>query len=78
MSSLGPEAVTTTAQEFALVASQLEWLETYLRSHPPGDADERLGDSLNALAVARALVLELTSIGSQEETPLSADVAQSI
>lgn len=78
MSSPGPEAVATTAQEFALIALQLEWLETYLRSHPPGDDGERLDDSLNALAIARALVIELTSIGLEEEAQLSADVAQPI
>ncbi len=73
----GPEPVITTAQEFALISLQLEWLESYLRAQPPGEDSERLGDSLNALVVARALVTELTSIGNEAAPEAVEGIARS-
>lgn len=62
----------TSAQEFAHIARQLEWLEAQLRGPSQQPDAARMADALGALACARAVVVELAQIGNTEPAPLEA------
>lgn len=62
----------TSVQEFAHIASQLEWLEGHLRGQAPQQESVRMADALGALACARAVVVELAQIGNTLPAPLEA------
>lgn len=53
----------TTSDEFAFIAQQLEWLEQHVRGLPPAKEAARLEGALNALTCARAVIVELSTIG---------------
>jgi hypothetical protein len=58
-----PESFMDSVEEFAFIASQLEWLEQHLReAAPPQGQDGRMEGALNALACARAVIAELAHI----------------
>ncbi|MDL2338313.1 MAG: hypothetical protein QFE16_10765 [Pseudomonadota bacterium] len=54
----------TSIEEFAFIAAQLEWLERRLREQPLAVDPSRMEGALNALACARAVIVQLSNIGS--------------
>lgn len=59
----------TSLEEFSFIAAQLDWLEQRLRALPL-DADAgRMEGALNALACARAVIVQLSNISSALEQP---------
>jgi hypothetical protein len=61
----------TTMEEFALIESQLGWLEDHLRKQALPANGVLMLDALDALACARALIAQLSNIG---KSPVSADL----
>ena len=59
----------TTSDEFAFIAQQLEWLEQHVRSLPPAKEAARIEGALNALTCARAVIVELSTIGRDAAGP---------
>jgi hypothetical protein len=64
----------TSMEEFAFIASQLEWLEAHLRSQAPEAEAGRMEGALNALACAHAVIVELGHLGASaaESAPAAA------
>jgi hypothetical protein len=54
----------TSVEEFAFIAAQLEWLESQLRERSLDMSSSRMEGAVNALACARAVIIELSTIGS--------------
>ena len=54
----------STVEEFVLIESQLRWLEGHLREKSPADDSGQMQGAIEALACARALIKELSDIGS--------------
>jgi hypothetical protein len=54
----------STVEEFALIESQLRWLEGHLRQQPQADDSGQMQGAIEALCCARALITELSNIGS--------------
>ena len=65
----------TTSDEFAFIAQQLEWLEQHVRSLPAAKEAARLEGALNALTCARAVIVELSTIGRDAVGPALAEAA---
>ncbi len=59
----------TSIEEFAFIAAQLEWLERRLREQPLAADSTRMEGALNALACARAVIVQLSNIGSALQQP---------
>ncbi|MFM9916330.1 MAG: hypothetical protein ACKVOX_11025 [Rhizobacter sp.] len=59
----------TSIEEFSFIAAQLEWLEQRLRVQPLDSDPSRMEGALNALACARAVIVQLSNIGSALEKP---------
>ena len=59
----------TSIEEFAFIAAQLEWLEQRLREQPLTADRSRMDGALNALACARAVIVQLSNIGSALQQP---------
>ena len=58
--------------EFALIESRLAWLETHLRTQPSSDHDVPMAAAIEALSCARALIVELSSIGRGRQSSSAA------
>ena len=58
----------TTMDEFALIESRLAWLEAHLRAQPVSDEDLPMASAIEALSCARALIVELSSIGRGQQS----------
>lgn len=58
----------TTMDEFALIESRLAWLEAHLRTQPVSDEDLPMASAIEALSCARALIVELSSIGRGQQS----------
>lgn len=54
----------STLEEFALIESQLRWLEDHLRGQPNADDGGRMLGAIEALSCARALITELSIMGN--------------
>jgi hypothetical protein len=66
----------TSVEEFAFIAAQLEWLESQLRDRSLDTSSSRMEGAVNALACARAVIIELSNIGSsisEAAAPMSAE-----
>jgi hypothetical protein len=66
----------TSVEEFAFIAAQLEWLEAGLRDRSLDMSSSRMEGAVNALACARAVIVELSNIGSsisQAAAPMSSE-----
>lgn len=63
----------TSIEEFSFIAAQLEWLERRLRDQPLDADASRMEGALNALACARAVIVQLSNISSALEHPPVAD-----
>ena len=59
----------TSVEEFSFIAAQLEWLEERLRAQPLEVEASRMEGALNALACARAVIVQLSHISSSLEHP---------
>jgi hypothetical protein len=55
----------TSMEEFNFIAAQLEWLEGHLRTAAGAAIDSRMESALNSLACARAVIVELSTIGRE-------------
>jgi len=64
-----------TLEEFALIESQLRWLEGHLREQPEVNDGGQMRGAIEALSCARALIEELSTIGSATDdgAEISAD-----
>lgn len=65
----------STLEEFALIESQLRWLEGHLRQLPEANDGGQMQGAIEALSCALALVEELSTIGNATEdgSQISAD-----
>lgn len=59
----------TSVEEFAFISAQLEWLEDHLRAQGPSAKNGRMDGALDALACARAVIVELAHIGTDIDRP---------
>lgn len=59
----------TSLEEFSFIAAQLEWLEQRLRAQPLDAEAGHMESALNALACARAVIVQLSHISSALEQP---------
>ena len=59
----------THLEEFSFIAAQLDWLEQRLRAQPLDAEASRMEGALNALACARAVIVQLSNISSALEQP---------
>lgn len=59
----------TSLEEFSFIAAQLDWLEQRLRAQPLDAEASRMEGALNALACARAVIVQLSNISSALEQP---------
>lgn len=62
----------TSVEEFSFIAAQLEWLERRLRDQPLAADASRMEGALNALACARAVIVQLSNISSALSEPPTA------
>lgn len=65
----------STDEEFSFIAAQLEWLETHLRRPEVAQEGGRMESALNALACARAVIVELAQIGVTAKPPAGAPIS---
>ena len=66
----------TSVEEFAFIAAQLEWLESQLRDRSLDMSSSRMEGAVNALACARAVIVELSNIGSAISEPAAPMASQ--
>lgn len=64
-----------SVEEFDFIAAQLEWLEVQLRAAPAAAADSQMTTALNALACARAVIVELSEISGSADLAVAAKAA---
>ena len=64
-----------TIEEFVLIESQLRWLEGHLREQPKANDDGQMQGAIEALSCARALITELSSMGSTPADALATPTA---